>query len=77
MQKGKVDLAKYQDAIRLLSDSSYKYCGYQGYCFIEQDKVVKIYRKGTVNNSDLSNLKSDRIAYPEYYILKKEQLLEK
>ena len=71
MQKGKVDLAKYQDAIRLLSDnSSYKYCGYQGYCFIEGRRVIKIYNNpiDIGNITDLSKYYSNRIAFPKAYI---------
>ena len=69
MFRGMVDLAKYQKEIgRRESEYDFTLSGNQGHCFIEKDKVIKIYRKDITNQSDLSSFKSERIAFPIYYI---------
>ena len=74
MQKGMVDLAKYQDIIEYRKDKDdYQMSGSEGYCFLERNKIIKIYAhpKEVHRITDLTDYKSERIAFPIYYIYKK------
>lgn len=70
MQKGKVDLDKYLYAKDyLIEDTTNEFLGTEAICFVEGKKVIKIYFDPKEDKKiDLSKYKSDRIAFPKYYL---------
>lgn len=75
MNRGLVDLAKYEDLIELKKENDdYSLRGVEGCCFIENDKIIKIYDIINTNNCDLSHFKSKRISFPIYYIVKNDHV---
>lgn len=73
-----VDIRKYKKEIRkkiIANDDSMSGC--TAYCFIEKDKIIKIYNKpfSDLDIEDLSGYFSERISFPYEYIKKRKYYL--
>ena len=73
-----VDIRKYKKEIRrkiMINDDSLSGC--TAYCFIENDKIIKIYKYpfSDLDVDDLSSCVSERISFPYEYIKKRRYYL--
>ena len=75
MKKGLVDLERYNRIIEIKRENDdYTLRGAQGFCFIEKDKIVKIYNDLNENKDRLNDYSSERISFPYYYIEKNDDV---
>ena len=75
LKKGDIRLTYYRDKIEKLENEDYSLRGKTGYCFIEDNEIIKVYSEPIreYKIDDLSSSKSTRIAFPKFYIKKHDE----
>ncbi len=73
LKEGDIRLTYYRSQIEKLENENYELRGCTGYCFIEDKEIIKIYLNPIIDENicDMSNNKSDRIAFPKFYVKKR------